>query len=133
MAVVPATVLDARVIRGPVDAGTNGGLKHIVVEVTITNGATQVAGGTDTLDFNADTQLRTIFRNGKTFTLRGAPQVTQVATGASASYAATVGVSSNVISLTPKTPADWTTNATIIASGLTIAPYKLQFMVEESA
>lgn len=133
MAAVSATVLDAKVIRGSVDSGTNGNLKQIIIEVTITNGATQVAGGTDTLDFNADTAMRTIIRNGKTYTLRGAPQITQMATGASASYAGTISVAGNVVSITPKTPADWTTNATITASGLTVAPYKLQVMVEESA
>jgi hypothetical protein len=116
MAAVTATVLDCRIISGPHDAGSSA-KQHIRAELYLTNASTQVAGGTDTLDCNVQTALQTALRNAKTYTLRDWA-VCQTAFG-SAEYAATGSVSTNTISLTPKSISDWSTNATIAASNLT--------------
>jgi hypothetical protein len=116
MAAVTATVLDCRIISGPHDAGSSA-KPHVRVELYLTNGATQVAGGTDTLACDVQAALRAAFRNAKTYTLRDW-MVCQTAFG-TAEYAATGTVSTNTISLTPKAISDWSTNATITASNLT--------------
>lgn len=117
MSAVTATVLDARIISGPHDAGSSAKV-HVRVELYLTNAATQVAGGTDTLDCDVQAALRAAFRNAKTYTLRDW-MVCQTPMAGATEYGATGTVSSNTISLTPKTVAAWTSNATISASALT--------------
>ena len=119
MAVVSATTLDVQIVSGPHDAGKTP-KNHVRAIIYVTNGATQVAGGTDTLDVVVQTVLRTAFRNAKTYTLRSFA-VAQTAFGTD-EYAATLADSSGTIQITPEAIADWTTNDTIPASDLT-RPY----------
>jgi hypothetical protein len=126
MSAVTATLLDCVILAGPHDAGSTA-KKHLRAVLYVTNGATQVAGGTDTLDVNVRTALQTFFRNSVLYTLR-ASMVYQTAMG-TAEYAGTLSTSSNTISLNPESITNWTTDATIAASNLT-RPYGIAVIVE---
>lgn len=120
MAVVAAVIKDFKVLEGPQDQ-TASTTKRMRVLFLIDNGATQVAGGTDTLDLVVSTACQNALRRSDTFTLRDWA-VWQTGRSTSTDYAATGTVSGSTISLTPKTPADWSTNATVAASAL-VVPY----------
>lgn len=128
MAAVTATRVDNEILKGNYDGSGANAIKRLRGILYVTNGATQVAGGTDTLDVDVQTLLRAALGRSDTFTLRDW-MVFQNAQSSSVSYAATGTVSSNTISLTPKTPADWSTNATISASAL-VVPYGISFVVD---
>lgn len=122
MAAVSASNVQFVPLRGPDDfgAGDSTNLNLIRGVVYGDNGSTQVAGGTDTLDFNIATIIATATggaHDGKSYTLRQCSLFQFARTSASTEYTGTVAVSSNTIQLTPKTN-DWSTNATVSASGL---------------
>jgi hypothetical protein len=130
MAVVAAIVQDVVVESGPHDAGKTP-KQHIRAKIYVTNGATAVTGGTDTLDIVVQTVLRAAFRNAKTYTVRTFA-LCQTAFGtAGDEYAATITNSSGTLSLNPELIADWTTDDTIPASDLT-RPYGVFVMCEIS-
>jgi len=130
MAAVTATRVDNKVLEGSNDAGPINTTRRVRAVIYVSNGATQVAGGTDTLDVNVATMLAAAMDNGKTYTLRDW-MVFQPAQSSAATFAATGTVSGSTISLVPKTPADWSTNATITASSL-VVPYGIAVIADES-
>jgi len=115
MGSVSATVVATRINRGSYDDAS--GAKYLGVEITFHNGSTAVPGGTDTLDVAVNTVVGNELRTGKTYLLRSYA-IRQLANASGTFYAATIGVSGNTIQLTPKTEADWSTNATIAANGI---------------
>jgi len=134
MASVSATVRDMIVRDAP--ASTPNGLERVLVELYFDNGATAVAGGTDTLDVAVNTAIRARTNSGKTYTPRSY-QVIQPAQSSATEYAATIGTSgsgsSTVLQLTPKSRSDWSTNATIAASALVgQVPYGLAILCDVS-
>lgn len=117
MAARTALVRAVEIVRGD-DAGfpgetlTNTKIAHVHIE----NGeANVVTGGTDTLDCDLSAAIAGKVRNGKTVTVRGACVVRAAYVGSTA-YAATHTLSSNTISLTPKSASDWSTNANLPAN-----------------
>lgn len=118
MAVVTAVLKDHKILEGAQES-VGSGARRLKVVLYVNNGATQVAGGTDTLDVVVDTLLAGI-RSGATFTLRDWAVWQGGRNSSDVEYVATGTVSSNTISLTPKTPAAWSSNATIAASALTV-------------
>lgn len=120
MAAVPAVVKDIKILAGHYDACEPNSSKQLRAVIYVTNGATQVAGGTDTLDVNVGTALAQL-RNGATVTLRSWAVYQKGQDGTDA-FGATGTVSSNVISLTPELESNWTTDDTIAASTMTV-PY----------
>ena len=119
MAVVTAVNTYAEIIRGD-DAASTGTNQSNLFEAHVYghNGATAVAGGADTLDFDLDAILEGVFRNGKTVTVRTVAVCQTARNTGGTAFAATVSLAAETASLTPKTPADWTTNATIAANGI---------------
>lgn len=130
MAVVTASLVDCKVLDGSYDAGSINTTRRVRAVLYVTNGATAVAGGTDTLDVVVSTLLAQAMRNGKTYTLRDW-MVYQPAQSSAAAFAATGTVSGSTISLTPKTPSDWSTNATLGASAA-VVPYGIAVIADES-
>lgn len=128
MAAVTAVRVDNKILEGNYDGSSANAIKRLRGILYVTNAATQVAGGTDTLDVDVQTLMRAALGRSDAFTLRDW-MVFQNAQSSSVSYAATGSVAGNVISLTPKTPADWSTNATIAASAL-VVPYGIAFIVD---
>jgi hypothetical protein len=85
--------------------------------VYIENGTSStVAGGTDTLDCDLGAAIQGKVRNGKTVTIRSADVAVGPAYVGGTAYGATSSMSSNTVSITPKSAADWTTNATLPAN-----------------
>lgn len=118
MAVVTAALVDMKILEGGQESvGT--GARRLKVILFVNNGATQVAGGTDTLAVAVDTLLAGI-RSGATFTLRDWAVWQGGRNSSNTEYVATGTVNGSTISLTPKTPSDWSTNATIAASALVV-------------
>ncbi len=120
MAVVAAVVKDVVIDEGPSNA-YRGSVPRIMAKIYVTNGATQVAGGTDTLDIVVQTVLRARLANLATYTVRSFC-VCQTGFDGTDEMAATISNSAGTLSLVPKTIADWSTNDTIAASTMTI-PY----------
>lgn len=108
--------------------GPSGTAERVTIEVFGNNGATQVAGGTDTLDFDFSLAALAALRSGQTLTPRVA-MVMQCGQSSSTEYAGTVSISGTTVSLTPKTPAAWSANATVAASALVI-PYGLSVVCD---
>lgn len=131
MTAVPATIAGVRVLEGTYEE--ESGSKYIAVEILAHNGSTQVAGGTDTLDVDVATAVGNALRTGATYALRDW-SISRCARSNGTAYAATGTVSGSTISLTPKTEASWSNNATIAASALQgigrYAPYKIFVLVE---
>ena len=125
MAARTATAKGVRIVRGDDLAGSNetDTTRTWYAEVALQNDtANTVIGGTDTLDLNLATEIQNSRRDGKTVTVRSAAVATAALLGTTF-YTATSSLSTNTISLTPKT-ADWSTNATLPAnSTATIRPY----------
>lgn len=130
MAAVTAVRVDNKILEGSYDASSVNATRRIRAIIYVNNGATQVAGGTDTLDVNVATLLAAALDNGKTYTLRDW-MVFQLAQSSAATFAATGSVSGSTISLTPKTPADWSTNAIITASSL-LVPFGIAVIADEN-
>lgn len=133
MAAVSASNTSVEILRADDDAPAFAGesnnfrLKRAVIYGT--NGSTAVAGGTDTLDFACGTLIQNSVRNGKTVTVRAACVYQCASTGAT-TYAATSSISTNTVSLTPKT-SDWSTNATVSASTL-VKPFAILVSYSEA-
>ena len=129
MAAVTATVQNVVIERGDDDARATaiGNLKRATVYID--NGGTAVAGGTDTLDCNLATAIQNSVRNGKTVTVRtvaiSQALTTQTTAGAEVTHAGYMTLSSNTISITPKSDGYLTgsTNSTITASLDVVRPY----------
>lgn len=121
MASVTALVQDVLVISADA-AATAGSTRRALVQFALWNDGTQVAGGTDTLDCNVVTTLASRTNLG-TGTIRSYHVAQPLRNGAtSTEYAATVGISSNTLQLTPKLSTDWSTNATIPSTATLAAP-----------
>ena len=134
MAVVYASLRDFYVLNDMPITGVSAG-RRLLLGFVFDNGATQVAGGTDTLDLSVSASVDTLsglaetrMRQGLTLTIRSC-QVVQPLQSSSTEYAATLAVSGSKIQLTPKTVADWSTNATIAASAAVI-PYIVHVLVD---
>lgn len=129
MAAVNATVRDFKVLdNSPLIAGLTT-TRRILLMFAIDNGATQVAGGTDTLDLAVSTVAESRMRGGLTLTPRSW-LIVQPVLGASVEYAGTITNSSGTLQITPKLASDWSTNATIAANGATNAPYVLHVLCD---
>ena len=129
MSAVTAVVQNVVIERGDDDARATavGNLKRATVYID--NGGTAVAGGTDTLDCNLATAIQNSVRNGKTVTVRtvavSQALTTQTTVGVEVTHAGYMTLSSNTISLTPKSDGYLTgsTNSTITASLDVVRPY----------
>ena len=132
MAPVTATLRDFSILDNEPFVQGSSADKRALLRFVFDNGSTQVAGGTDTLDIAVNTAAESRMRQGLTLTPRSW-QLVQPLIGA-AEYAATIGTSGSgssiVLQLTPKSSADWSTNATIVANGATIAPYVLHVLCD---
>jgi hypothetical protein len=114
MAARTAIVRAVEIVRGN-DQARNGETLTAtkVALVSIDNGSVgTVIGGTDTLDCDLSAAISAVVRNGRTVAVRGAC-VAGPAHVSGTAYAATHSLSSNTISLTPKSASDWSTNATL--------------------
>jgi hypothetical protein len=129
MASVVGDVLGLTILRGPdVNNGAeNNAFKTyhgvLFVNNSVAGTATQVVGGTDTLDVDCGAAIQAQTRNGKTVTVRGIPQICVPLANSVLQFAGTTTVSSNTVSITPRTNA-WNANATITAVTAT-RPYGL--------
>ena len=129
MSTVTAVVQNVVIERGDDDARATavGNLKRATVYID--NGGTAVAGGTDTLDCNLATAIQNSVRNGKTVTVRtvavSQALTTQTTAGVEVTHAGYMTLSSNTISITPKSDGYLTgsTNSTITASLDVVRPY----------
>ncbi len=129
MSAVTATVQTVVIERGDDDARATavGNLKRATVYID--NGGTAVAGGTDTLDCNLATAIQNSVRNGKTVTVRtvavSQALTTQTTAGVEVTHAGYMTLSTNTISITPKSDGYLTgsTNSTITASLDIVRPY----------
>lgn len=132
MAPVTATLRDFSILDNEPFVQGSSADKRVLLRFVFDNGSTQVEGGADTLDIAVNTAAESRMRQGLTLTPRSW-QLVQPLIGA-AEYAATIGTSGSgssiVLQLTPKSSADWSTNATIAANGATIAPYVLHVLCD---
>lgn len=132
MAPVTATLRDFSILDNEPFVQGSSADKRVLLRFVFDNGSTQVEGGADTLDIAVNTAAESRMRQGLTLTPRSW-QLVQPLIGA-AEYAATIGTSGSgsniVLQLTPKSSADWSTNATIVANGATIAPYVLHVLCD---
>lgn len=121
MAAVTALVQDFFISTTDATA-TTGTQRRALVTFALWNNGTAVAGGTDTLDVDVATELAA--RSNYALSAIRSYQVTQpLRNGAtSTEYAATVGISSTTLQLTPKASADWSTNATIPSTASLASP-----------
>jgi hypothetical protein len=135
MAAVTAIVRDFKVLDNPPTIAGLSTARRILLMFAVDNGATQVAGGTDTLDIAVSTLAESRMRGGLSLTPRSW-QIIQPAIGASAEYAGTIATSGSgtslILQITPKTASDWSTNATIAANGATNAPYVVHVLCDVS-
>jgi hypothetical protein len=129
MAVITATVRDFSIVDAPPQVAGISYSKRLLLKLVFDNGATAVIGGTDTLaiDVNAAAELRQ--RQGFTCVVRSF-QLVQPAQSTTTEFAATMTLSGTTLSLTPKTPADWSTNATLTASPA--VPYVVHVLCDVS-
>lgn len=126
MTAVPANIIGFKLLDQADDvfAGeTTSRIRRAVIYYD--HGGVQVAGGTDTLDVVVATIVQNEVRNGKTATMRYFGMYGNAYGSNSTAYAATVANSSGTIQLTPKSVADYTTNATIAAGTTLTRPYAL--------
>ena len=133
MAAVTASVRNIELIRGDDASRADavavavGNVKCAIVYID-PNG-TAVAGGTDTLDCDLAAAIAGKVRNGKTQTVRTVALcqaiTTQTSAGVEVSHAGFASLSTNTISITPKSTG-WvtgSTNSTIAASLPYMRPY----------
>ena len=125
MASVTATIHSIVIERGNDDLHSNaiGNLRRATVYLD-NNSVTAVAGGTDTLDANLATAIQNSVLDGRTVTVRTV-SLSQALATAAATFAGYMTLSSNTVSITPKSDGYLTgsTNATIPASTAIICPY----------
>lgn len=115
MAVVTAVVHDFTVVDNPPQVAGISYSKRVLMKLVFDNSTTAVVGGTDTLAIDVAAAAEARQRQGFTYVVRSY-QLVQPAQSSSTEYAATMTLSGTTLSLTPKTPADWSTNATLPAS-----------------
>lgn len=133
MASVTASVRGCVIERGNDDAPgaavTNYAISTLKrATVYIDSNGVDVAGGTDTLDCNLATAIQNSVRNGKTVTVRTlcvSQALINDNAGAQVGYAGYHTVSSNTVSITPKSTSYLTggTNATITGAHVVVQPY----------
>ncbi|TSA39424.1 hypothetical protein D4Q85_01130 [bacterium] len=136
MASRTATVRNVVIERGPDDARTDavalavGNLRRATVYLD--PGGLVVTAGADTLDCNLATAIQNSERDGKTVTILGCPAITQALTtvtnaGVEVTHAGFTTLSTNTISITPKSDGYVTgsANSTITAS----LPYQRPYAV----
>lgn len=124
MAARTATVQAVDLVRGPDDAygNENAAFTMYSAELSIWNNTSStVIGGTDTLDCDLATAIQNVRRDGKTVSIRSAA-VVGAANVAGTGYTASSSLSTNTVSLSPKT-SDWSTNATLPANTSTTNRY----------
>ena len=143
MASRTATCVGVQIDRGNDDAPgiavTNyatASLKRATV--FISNNGIDWVGGTDTITINLSTALAAYIRNGKTQTIQGCPAVTQAMrvdnAGAQTAFAAYVTLSSNTLTIVPKSDGYVTgsTNTTVTGSYTLIAPLAVSLAYTEA-
>lgn len=133
MAAVTATVRNVVIERGSDDARGASCTNYAIASlkratVYFDPNGTDVAGGTDTLDCNLATAIQNVTRNGKTVTVRTccvSQALVNDNSGTETAYAGYLTVSSNTVSITPKSTSYLTggTNATITGSVPVVQPY----------
>lgn len=129
MASRTASVKNVLLLRGDDDARATaiGNLKRAVVYID--NNLVVVTGGTDTLDCNLATAIQNSTRNGKTVSVQTVAieqaLTTQTTAGVEVTHAGYMTLSTNTISITPKSDGYLTgsTNSTITASLPVVRPY----------
>lgn len=120
------TLKSVSILRGP-DDQSMGGTVVMNLEVQVQNDtANTVAGGTDTLDIaTLGASIKSSLKSNKTFTVL-AVAGSRPALVASTEYGCTVAMSSTTLQITPKSAADWSTNATLPANtSTTYRPYSV--------
>jgi hypothetical protein len=130
MAAVTATINNVVIERGPDDAraAAIGNLRRATVYFD-NGGTTAVAGGTDTLDANLATAIQNSVRDGLTVTVRtvaiSQALTQQTSAGVETTFAGFLSLSSNTVSITPKTDGYVTgsTNGSITANTPIVRPY----------
>ena len=130
MAAVTATINNVVIERGPDDARATaiGNLRRATVYFD-NGGVTAVAGGTDTLDANLATAIQNSVRDGLTVTVRtvaiSQALTQQTSAGVETTFAGFLSLSSNTVSITPKTDGYLTgsTNGSITANTPIVRPY----------
>lgn len=138
MSAVVANSVGVQLVRGD-DANVAGENANFKVKNYIIyfdhnvggNTLTAVTGGTDTLDVAVDTLINAATRNNKTVTLRAAAICQCAHDTNGSSYSGTITISSNTVSVTPRTSA-WNSNANLSASYGLDRPYGLFVTVNEA-
>ena len=130
MAAVPAVYRDLIVVKSPYD-GSGSSTKRQAFVLFVDAGGTDVAGGTDTLDVDVPTLLAAHVHSGRTYTVRSFA-LWQTCRNATADYAATMTNSTGVLSLTPKSVSNWSSNATITGATTVDQPYGVYVLCDLS-
>lgn len=113
-------------VRGA-DDQTTGGTNVQNLEIQVQNDtANTVVGGTDTLDLaTLGASIKSYLGSNKTFTVL-AVAGSRPALVASTEYGLSAAMSSTTLQITPKSAADWSTNATLPANtSTTYRPYSV--------
>mgnify|MGYP000205012102 CR=1 FL=1 len=123
MAVRTARVYSVDPIQSSIDA-PSGGVNLDLWRITFDSNGTDVAGGTDTLTVDVPATLLARAKDGVTYTVRNYGLSQLYSTGTT-QVAATLTESGGVVSLTPKSTSDWSTNATITGTNGVRVPYAI--------
>jgi hypothetical protein len=133
MASRTATCVGVDLIRGNDDAPGSSVTNYSAASlkramVSISNNGLDWVGGTDTITIDLSAALAAYVRNGKTQTVQGCPAVMQAMrvdnAGAQSAFAAYVTLSSNTLTIVPKTNGYLTgsTNGSVTGSYTLVAP-----------
>lgn len=133
MAARTATCVGVDLIRGDDDAPGSSVTNYAVASlkramVSISNNGLSWVGGTDTITIDLSAALAAKIRNGKTQTIQGCPAVMQAMrtdnAGTQTAYAAYVTLSSNTLTIVPKSDGYLTgsTSATVTGTHTLVAP-----------
>jgi hypothetical protein len=115
--------------RGAVDQSGGSNLDNLKrCFVTFDSNGTSMVGGTDTITLNLATAIQNKTRNGKTVTVETiavSQAITVSASGVETSYAGYATLSSNVLTIVPKSDGYLTgsTNATVTGTSTVVRPY----------
>lgn len=134
MAAVTARIIAVQFVRGDDDSvgAENANFKTKNYLISFDNNATQVAGGTDTLNVAVNTVIPGNNHEGKTVTLRAACLAKPFYDAASGtSFAGTLSLSGSTVQLTPVT-SDWSSNGTITNTMKGDRPYQIFVTVNEA-
>lgn len=143
MASRTATCVGVDIVRGDDDAPGSSVTNYAIASlkravVYISNAGLDWVGGTDTITINLSTALAGVIRNGKTQTVRGCPAVVQAMrvdnAGAQTAFGAYVTLSTNTLTIVPKTDGYVTgsTNGTVTGSYTLIAPLAVEVAYTEA-